>query len=81
MKKLYRSNTDRVIGGVCGGLSNYFGIDATIIRIIVLLLFFTGGIGFIPYLIAMLIMPKEPRILREEDIRYVPRDDIDKTDW
>jgi phage shock protein PspC (stress-responsive transcriptional regulator) len=61
MKRLYRSRTNRVIAGVAGGLGEYFGIDATIIRIIWVILALPGGLpGILLYLIFWLIMPLEP---------------------
>jgi phage shock protein PspC (stress-responsive transcriptional regulator) len=59
-KKLYRSNTDKMIAGVCGGLGKYFDIDTTIIRIIFVFLLLTGSAGFWIYLIMMVIVPMEP---------------------
>ena len=59
-KKLYRSNTDKMIAGVCGGLGKYFDIDTTIIRIIFVFLLLTGSAGFWIYLIMMLIVPMAP---------------------
>ncbi|MBC7708096.1 PspC domain-containing protein [Polaromonas sp.] len=60
-KKLYRSTTDRKIAGVCGGLAEYFGIDATIVRILFFILLLPGGLpGFIPYVILWAIVPKAP---------------------
>jgi phage shock protein C len=61
-KKLYRSRTDRMVGGVCGGLGKYLSLDATLLRLIaVLLLVLTGVIpGVIAYLIIMVIVPVEP---------------------
>ena len=62
-KKLYRSRTDRKIAGVCGGISKYFGVDVTIVRVLFLLLLLPGGLpGFVPYLILWLITPIEPAI-------------------
>ncbi len=81
MKQLYRSIDNRVLGGVCGGLAEYLGVDATIIRVLALLLTFSGGLGILPYLLAVLLIPRRPRVLREEDIRNIPTDDFDKTDW
>ncbi len=80
-KQLYRSNTDKVISGVCGGLGEYFGINSVIIRIVVLVLFFSWGIGLVPYIIAALIIPKRPKTLYEEDVRHVPSDDFNRVDW
>ena len=61
-KKLYRSRIDRMVGGVCGGLGKYFGVDATLIRLIAVLLMVLTGIipGVIAYLIMMVIVPLEP---------------------
>lgn len=58
-KKLMRSSKDTVIGGVCGGLGDYFDVDPTIIRIIFVILAVWGGVGIILYLIALIVMPKE----------------------
>ena len=59
-KKLYRSNSDKKIFGVCGGLAEYFGIDSTVVRLILVLAVLFGGVGILAYLIAALIMPVKP---------------------
>ncbi|HVL49838.1 MAG TPA: PspC domain-containing protein [Candidatus Thermoplasmatota archaeon] len=61
-KRLYRSRTDRVIGGVCGGLAKYLDVDPTIVRLVtVLVILFTALVpGVIAYLVALLVMPEEP---------------------
>jgi phage shock protein C len=59
-KRLYRSRKDSTIGGVCGGLGEYFGIDPTFVRIITVLLIFADGIGIIGYIIAWIIIPQHP---------------------
>ncbi len=56
MKKLKKSN-NKVICGVCGGLAEYFGIDATIVRLVVCVLSCIWGAGLIVYIAAALIMP------------------------
>ena len=58
MKTLHKSESSRVVCGVCGGLADYFGIDPTIVRIICALIMFSTGIGIPAYLIAALIMPR-----------------------
>ncbi|HEX7003090.1 MAG TPA: PspC domain-containing protein [Trueperaceae bacterium] len=58
-KKLVRSKTDRMIGGVCGGLAQYLGVDSTIIRLVFAVLLVFGGGGGILYLILWLVMPEE----------------------
>jgi phage shock protein C len=63
MKKLYRSKSDRKIAGVCGGLAEYFGVDATIIRIIAVVLLLPGWLpGFVPYVILWIVIPEEPAV-------------------
>jgi phage shock protein C len=60
-KKLYRSRTDQMIAGVCGGLGKYLGIDPTLIRLaFVLLLLFGIGSGLLVYLVMLLLVPLEP---------------------
>ena len=60
-KRLYRSRTDKVIGGVCGGLADYFDIDPTLVRLsVVLLVFFSGGLVIPCYFISWLVIPKNP---------------------
>ena len=56
-KKLCLSRVNRKIGGVCGGIAEYFGIDPTLVRVITLVLFFAIGSGLLLYLIAWLIIP------------------------
>lgn len=59
-KRLYRSNKDKVIGGVCGGVAEYFNIDPVIVRVIWTVLAF-AGIGILAYIIAWIIVPKNPK--------------------
>ncbi len=60
-KKLYRSNTDKMLAGVCGGLGNYLGVDSTLIRLVfALLVFFGVGSGLVLYVILAIVMPLEP---------------------
>jgi len=58
-KKLYRSRSDRMIWGVCGGLAKYFDIDPTIIRVIAVLLIFANGLGILAYIILAIVVPLE----------------------
>lgn len=60
MKKLYRSRTDKRIAGVCGGLGEYFGIDATLVRLIVALFVLVAGTGVLAYILAWIIIPRRP---------------------
>ncbi len=56
-KRLYRSNTVKVIGGVCGGLADYFGIDVVLLRVAFVLLFLFGGSGVLVYIIMWIAIP------------------------
>ena len=60
--RLSRSISDRMIAGVCGGLSKYFNVDATVVRLVFLLLLFLGGGGFLLYLVLWIVMPDEQRV-------------------
>ncbi len=59
-RRLYRSQRDRMLGGVCGGLGEYLGLDPTIIRLIFILLAMLGGHGILLYLILWLVIPPAP---------------------
>ena len=59
-KKLYRSATDKKIAGVCGGLAEYFGIDSTLVRLLLVFFCIMGGAGVLAYIIAWLVMPDRP---------------------
>lgn len=58
MKKLTKSATNRKIFGVCGGIAEYFDVDATWIRLGAVLFVLAGGSGVLAYLIAALVMPE-----------------------
>lgn len=59
IKKLTRSRTNRKIAGVCSGYAKYLNVDVTALRIIFVILFLLGLLGFWIYLISWLIMPEE----------------------
>ncbi len=59
-QQLRRSNADKMIAGVCGGLAHYFGIDPVLTRLIMVGLVFAGGVGFLIYPVLWLIMPEGP---------------------
>lgn len=59
-KKLYRSRIDRKIGGVCGGLGAYFGIDPTLVRLLFVLGLLMVGGTILAYLILLIVIPEEP---------------------
>jgi phage shock protein C len=58
-QSIRRSRSDRVIGGVCGGLGRYLNIDPILVRIAFVALFFAGGSGILLYVLAWIIIPEE----------------------
>jgi phage shock protein C len=57
-KKLYRSQENKVLAGICGGIGEYFNIDPVLIRILWVVFTLMGGAGIIGYIIALFIVPK-----------------------
>lgn len=57
-RKLYLSNTDSKIAGVCGGLAEFFGVDSTLLRLVFLFAFFFGGSGLLIYLMCWVVIPR-----------------------
>ncbi|MBQ2935145.1 MAG: PspC domain-containing protein [Lachnospiraceae bacterium] len=61
MKKLYKSN-NKIIDGVCAGVAEYFNIDPTVVRVVWAIFSCMGGSGILAYIIAALVMPKNPEV-------------------
>lgn len=60
-RKLYRSRAERMIGGVCGGIGEYFSIDPTLVRLLFVIgTLFGGPMGPIAYLIFLIVVPEAP---------------------
>lgn len=57
-KKLYRSTKNKILGGVCGGLGEYFDIDPSLVRLLWLVVVFMGGSGVLIYIILWIILPE-----------------------
>ena len=60
MKKLYRSRDNRKVGGVCGGIAEYFGFDPTLVRLAAVIFIFVWGSGLLAYVVAWAIIPERP---------------------
>lgn len=58
-KRLYRSASNRMLCGVCGGLGEYYSIDPTLVRLLVVILCAFGFSGVVAYIIAAIIIPEE----------------------
>ncbi len=61
-KRLVRSRSNAMIGGVCSGLGNYFGIDPTLVRLFFVLLALAEGTGLLLYFILWIVVPREDRV-------------------
>ena len=68
MKKLYRSRDNKVLAGVCGGIGEYFEIDPVIIRLIWIVLTMIWGFGLFLYIIAIFLIPLEPKEIKIQDV-------------
>jgi len=60
IRRVYRSRKSKLLGGVCGGIAEYFEIDPVLVRLLFVLLFFMGFVGIIVYLVAWLLIPENP---------------------
>lgn len=69
MERLYRSQKNRVIAGVAGGLGEYFGVDVVLVRLLWVLSVFLGGGGIFVYIVAWVIIPEEGRAFVERGRR------------
>ncbi len=63
-RQLYRSNKNRMVGGVCSGLGEFFGIDPTVVRLLFVfgVLFGIGSMAIV-YLVMLMVVPEEPLVL------------------
>lgn len=59
-KKLYKSEKDKKLCGVCAGIAKYFSLDATIVRLALVAFCLLGGSGVLAYIICAIVMPDEP---------------------
>lgn len=59
-KRLYKSEKDKMLCGVCSGIAKYFDLDPTVVRLALVAFCLLGGSGILAYIIAMIIIPDEP---------------------
>ena len=62
-KKLYRSDENKMLAGVCGGIAEYFGVDPTLIRLAWVVFSLLGGSGLLAYILAAIIIPRDDSTL------------------
>lgn len=74
-KKLYRSEKNKIVAGICGGLGEYFNIDATLLRLFWLLVVIFTGIfpGVIAYILAIFVIPLPPAAHPRHETKHEPR--------
>jgi len=76
-KRLYKSNTNKVISGVCGGIAEYFNIDPSLVRLGLIIFSFMGGSGILAYIIAALVIPAAPL----DHFMHPPGQNWNNDDW
>ena len=59
-RRLYKSNANKMLDGVCGGIAEYFDIDPTLVRLAWVLFCALGGSGVLAYIVAAIIIPRSP---------------------
>ena len=59
-KRLYKINRGKMVDGVCGGIAEYFGLDPTLVRLAWIIFSAMGGSGIPAYILAAVIIPREP---------------------
>ncbi len=67
-KRLYKSNADKKIDGVCGGIAEYFDIDSTLVRLAWIIFSCLGGSGVLAYIVAAIVMPHKPPYIEGEKV-------------
>ena len=61
VKRLFRSRENKILGGVCGGIAEYFEVDPVLVRLLLVIVILAGGAGILAYIIAWIIIPLEPK--------------------
>ena len=72
IKKFYRDNDSKVLGGVCSGLAAYFGVDITVIRLLFVVGVFLFGTGFLAYIILWIVAPKAQTLTQKMEMKGEP---------
>ncbi len=63
-KRLYKSNTDKKLDGVCAGIAEYLNIDPTVVRLLWALAVLGAGVGVLAYIVAAIVLPRKPEELQ-----------------
>jgi len=73
-RKLFRSQENRMVGGVCGGMAEYFNIDPNLMRLLFVVLTFLGGSGILIYIASLIIIPNNPDQTVQENRESIIKD-------
>ena len=76
--RLYRSESDRMLGGVCGGIAEVYDFDPSLVRIITLIFVLSAGSGLLAYLAAWLIIPTESEVNNSENVKDVEAEKVEE---
>ena len=76
-KRLYRSEDDKMLGGVCGGIAEVYDFDPTLIRLITIALMFSGLTPLI-YIVAWLIIPSESELKNKNNVKDVEAEKVEE---
>lgn len=77
-KKLYRSESDRILGGVCGGIAEVYDLDPSLVRLATLLIILTTGVGLLLYLAAWIIVPDESQVKNHKNVKDVEAKEVEE---
>lgn len=78
-KRLQRPPDTAMIGGVCSGIADYFGVDPTWIRLLAVLLIFASGFGLVAYVVAWVVIPRGPLVQTAGEPTPMPADGVTQT--
>jgi phage shock protein C len=73
-KRMYRSHKEKMIGGVCGGIAEYFDIDPVFVRILFVVAVFAGGSGILAYIICWIVIPQQPYTISATPTAAAPQE-------
>jgi phage shock protein PspC (stress-responsive transcriptional regulator) len=77
--RLYRSEDDRIIGGVCGGIAEVYELDPSLVRLGLVLFTLAGGSGILAYIIAWIVIPTESEVEKEEKVKDIEAEKVEES--
>jgi phage shock protein PspC (stress-responsive transcriptional regulator) len=77
--RLYRSEDNRIIGGVCGGIAEVYDLDPSLVRLGLVLFTLAGGSGILAYIIAWIVIPTESEVKKEEKVKDIEAEKVEES--